>query len=107
MNFSYTPNSLAWQSRLQQFMDENVYPIEAHYTPDLLDGLKGKARAAGLWNLFLPHSSHLDEVEGKQSPTAVVFFVAVVHEALKNIRFHQHGQALFGLEPICIVGEVG
>ena len=58
MNFSYTPTSLAWQSRLQQFMDEFVYPIEAQYTPSLLEGLKAQARAAGLWNLFLPHSPH-------------------------------------------------
>ena len=58
MNFSHSPNSLAWQSRLQQFMDEFVYPIEAQYTPELLEDLKVKARAVGLWNLFLPHSPH-------------------------------------------------
>ncbi len=53
--------------RLNAFMDENVYPNEekidaqiaegdrwAH--PPLLEELKGRARAADLWNLFLPES---------------------------------------------------
>ena len=53
--------------RLNAFMDENVYPNEekidaqiaegdrwAH--PPLLEELKGRARTAGLWNLFLPES---------------------------------------------------
>jgi len=54
--------------RLQAFMDDHVYPAEAEFyaaiekaddrwqPPALLEDLKRKAQAAGLWNLFLPDS---------------------------------------------------
>jgi alkylation response protein AidB-like acyl-CoA dehydrogenase len=54
--------------KLAAFMDEHIYPNEAEMhrqhdslpdrwmVPPLLDELKKKARAAGLWNLFLPES---------------------------------------------------
>lgn len=53
-------------SRVQSFMAEHIEPIEADYLRELhslenrwvvlpiIDQLKAKARAAGLWNLFLP-----------------------------------------------------
>ena len=55
-------------ARLQAFMDENVYPNEAtfHHQLDaaadrwqpvpIVEELKKKAKAVGLWNLFLPES---------------------------------------------------
>ena len=50
-------------------MDEYIYPNEATYHRQIADGdrwqpvpiiedLKPKARAAGLWNLFLPESDY-------------------------------------------------
>jgi len=68
MHFDYTPKVQELQQRLQAFMDEYVYPNEATFTRQLNEGerwkviqiiedLKPKARAAGLWNLFLPESS--------------------------------------------------
>jgi acyl-CoA dehydrogenase len=55
-------------SRLTAFMDEHIYPNERKFdeqvaaspwTPTaIVEELKGKARAAGLWNLFLPDSEH-------------------------------------------------
>ena len=55
------------QQRLTGFMDEHIYPNEKLYyeqvragdrwqPPPLLEELKSKARACGLWNLFLPDS---------------------------------------------------
>ena len=69
MDFGYSPRTQELQARLNAFMAEHVYPaetawfeeIEAHtragkrWTPlQVIEQLKPKAHAAGLWNLFLP-----------------------------------------------------
>ncbi len=69
MDFSYSPRTQELQARLSAFMAEHVYPAEPHWyaeieantaagkrwTPlEVIEQLKPKARAAGLWNLFLP-----------------------------------------------------
>jgi acyl-CoA dehydrogenase len=69
MDFSYSPRTQDLQARLNAFMVEHVYPVEhvwfeeveantragRRWTPlQVIEGLKPKARAAGLWNLFLP-----------------------------------------------------
>jgi acyl-CoA dehydrogenase len=71
MDFSYSPRTVDLQARLQAFIAEHVLPAEPRFhaeieantaagrrwTPlQLIEGLKVKARAAGLWNLFLPDS---------------------------------------------------
>ncbi len=72
MDFSYSPRTQELQARLLRFMDENIYPAEGawwaeieantaagrRWTPlEVIEKLKPKARAAGLWNLFLPPSA--------------------------------------------------
>ncbi|MEQ1807199.1 MAG: acyl-CoA dehydrogenase family protein [Burkholderiaceae bacterium] len=72
MDFSYSPRTEALRKQLLRFMDEHIYPnepnivaeIEANtlagkrWTPlDTIEKLKPKARAQGLWNLFLPPSA--------------------------------------------------
>ena len=62
---------LELRERLTAFMTEHVVPNEKAYerallaqsgpefvVPALLEDLKNKARAQGLWNLFLPNSEH-------------------------------------------------
>lgn len=67
MNFEYTPKVTALLARLQAFMDAHIYPNEQAYYDFVhdqdnrwlewpgMEALKDKARAEGLWNLFLPH----------------------------------------------------
>ena len=76
MDFEYTPKVKAMQARLLAFMDEHIYPNEARYQQEIdanrakgnawlasqvIEELKPKARAAGLWNLFLPRSPRAPE----------------------------------------------
>jgi acyl-CoA dehydrogenase len=73
MDFSYSPRTQQLQQRLAAFMAEHVYPAEARYVAEIeantaagrrwtpvpvIEELKVKARAAELWNLFLPESEY-------------------------------------------------
>ena len=76
MDFAYTDKVKAMQAKLNAFMDEHIYPNEHRFHQEVLENrrkgnpwiptkiieeLKPKARAAGLWNLFLPHSKRAPE----------------------------------------------
>ena len=64
MNFDYSDKVKSLEQRLRAFMDEHIYPNEKRYYQEIerdrwvptkvIEELKPKARAAGLWNLFLP-----------------------------------------------------
>ena len=64
MNFEYSDKTKDFERRLLAFMDEHIYPNELRYyeetkrqqwqLTEIIEELKPKARAAGLWNLFLP-----------------------------------------------------
>ena len=66
MSFEFSAKSKDFQRRLLAFMDEHIYPNEARFHEEIeqnrwqptriMEELKPKARAAGLWNMFLPHS---------------------------------------------------
>ncbi len=69
MNFEYSDKVKDLQARVQAFMDEHVYPNEETFEEQVNDGdrwqptaiveeLKAKAKAEGLWNLFLPESEN-------------------------------------------------
>ncbi|MEP6723135.1 MAG: acyl-CoA dehydrogenase family protein, partial [Variovorax sp.] len=95
-----SPKTFELLQRLQQFFDQHIYPSEARYYEEmdgfrrqgnawqvspLIEELKPLARAAGLWNMFLPHAhrdvpaiSNLDyaplcEVMGRVSWSGEVF----------------------------------
>ncbi len=64
MNFAFSEKTMSLQRRLQDFLDEHIYSNEQRYEAEIernrwqptqiVEELKPKARAAGLWNLFLP-----------------------------------------------------
>ena len=65
VNFEFSEKTKDLQRRLQAFMDQHIYPNEQRFQEEIdgqrwkpaqvIEDLKPKARAAGLWNLFLPN----------------------------------------------------
>ena len=70
MNLELSDKAQDLRARLQDFMDEHVYPAEPvyvqqlrdsgemHFHPPVMEELKEEARRRGLWNLFLPDEEH-------------------------------------------------
>ena len=94
MDFEYSDKAKDFQRRLAAFMDAHIYPNERQYhdeieqqrwsAPRIVEDLKPKARADGLWNLFLPDDEHgagltnleyapLCEIMGRSAMAAEVF----------------------------------
>jgi acyl-CoA dehydrogenase len=65
VNFEFSDKTKELRRLLQAFMDEHIYPNERRFEEEIarerwrpspvIEELKPKARAAGLWNLFLPN----------------------------------------------------
>jgi acyl-CoA dehydrogenase len=74
MDFDFSPRQKEMAARVQAFMDEHVYPaVPTHHQQEaegerwkvipVVEELKAKARAAGLWNMFMPPHSGQTHVE--------------------------------------------
>ena len=73
MDFDLSPRVIELRDRVRAFMDEHVYPNEAgalrrstrrsRWTPDvaypaILIEIRERAKAEGLWNLFMPDDEY-------------------------------------------------
>jgi acyl-CoA dehydrogenase len=70
MDFELSPKVKEYQKQVTAFMDQYVYPIEKrvddemgehgkqHLEPPILKDVRAKAKAAGLWNLFIPDAEY-------------------------------------------------
>src|SRR6266853_6853069 len=100
MNFEPSARTLEWTTRLQHFMDQHVYPSVAeqarqekqyHWkTLPIAEELKARAKAAGLWNLFMPPSPPgecLDESFRFESPGLSNLEYAPLAEIMGRVRF--------------------
>ncbi len=75
MDFDFSEKQSHWQGRVRDFMNAHVVPAQARYKAELdagetrwkvlpvIEELKAKAKAEGLWNLFLPPNPGHDDAD--------------------------------------------
>src|SRR5215831_1200406 len=130
MHFEHSPKVKELQKRFVGFMHEHIYPNERTYHEQIAHGdrwqpvsiieaLKPKARAAGLWNLFLPESEHgagltnveyapLCEIMGRAAPFAPEVFNCSAPDTGNMevlVRYGTPAQRKEWLEPL-LAGEI-
>jgi acyl-CoA dehydrogenase len=128
VEFAYSDKVKRLEEKLRAFMDAHVYPNEAVYEaqvaasrweqPPIMEELKVKARAAGLWNLFLPGSEYgagltnleyapLCEIMGRSGIAPEVFNCAAPDTGNMEVieRYGSAEQKRRWLEPL-LAGEI-
>src|SRR6266446_706997 len=128
MHFELSEKTKELQQRLTAFMEEHIYPNEQRFYDEIqrerwlptriIEELKPKARAAGLWNLFLPHDDHgagllnleyapLCEIMGRSAMAPEVFNCAAPDTGNMEVlaRYGTPEQQERWLEPL-LAGEI-
>ena len=129
MDFEYSDKTKALMEPLTAFMEAHIYPNEKTYFAqidegerwrpvELVEELKPKARAAGLWNLFLPESEHgagltnleyapLCEIMGRSPMAPEVFNCSAPDTGNMEVltRYGTEAQKKRWLEPL-LAGEI-
>ena len=127
MDFEHGARAQEWIGRVGRFMDERVLPSQAEYwaqvrenparQPPVIETLKAEAKAAGLWNLFLPGEdgaglttleyAPLAEIMGRALWSAEVFNCAAPDTGNMEV-LHMYGspeQQARWLKPL-LAGEI-
>lgn len=77
MQFEHSSKTKELIAKVDRFLQDNLYPVESELQqsidnaenrwsiPPLLEDLKSRAKAEGLWNFFLPDSEHATNTEHK------------------------------------------
>ncbi len=134
MDFAFSPKTQDYAQRLREFIAEHVAPREAEYrrqnaantgtdwtrwqVPAVMEEWKTKARAAGLWNLFLPDATHgaglstleyapLAELMGRNEFTAEIFNCSAPDTGNMEVLHHfgSEAQKARWLSPL-LAGEI-
>ncbi|MEJ0059961.1 MAG: acyl-CoA dehydrogenase family protein [Terricaulis sp.] len=101
MNFEHSETAKHWIARVQRFMDEHVMPAVPTYEAQQHEGgrwkvipvveeLKVKAKAAGLWNMFMPPAPatpHVDDSFKFEGPTLSNLDYAPLAEIMGRVTF--------------------
>jgi len=111
MDFSLSPKATEYAEKLQAFMEKEVFPAEStyhsqreaffkagtpHKLPPIVEELKKKARAQGLWNLFLPHLDHGLSVTDYASLAEITGWSPIFEPVLKEMAITTSSTALSG-----------
>lgn len=132
MDFSLSPRAQSYVQRLSAFMQEHVLPAEPEYCaqvqnlpnwrswkqPPVMEILKAKARAAGLWNLFLPDREYgagltnveyapLAEITGRSAIAPEVFNCSAPDTGNMEVlvQYGSEAQKVRWLKPL-LAGEI-
>jgi acyl-CoA dehydrogenase len=129
MTFNQSDKSKILCDRLTTFMQENIYPNESRYHDEIkktrwqptqiIEELKPKARAAGLWNLFLPGDNEygggltnleyapLCEIMGRSEMAPEVFNCSAPDTGNMEVlaQYGSHEQKIKWLKPL-LNGEI-
>lgn len=102
MDFELTEKQAYWRNKVRDFMESNVRPRMADYKADQAEGgrwkviktieeEKAKAKAAGIWNLFMPPSNpnlqHVDDTFEFDGPGLTNLEYALCAEEMGRIEW--------------------
>jgi acyl-CoA dehydrogenase len=101
MHFEHSDQAKEWIGRVQKFMDDHIYPAVPTYEAQQKEGgrwkviqvvedLKAKAKAQGLWNMFMPPSAgapHVDDTFEFEGPRLTNLEYAPLAELMGRVGF--------------------
>ncbi len=101
MIFEHTEETKSWLARVKDFMDREIVPAIPTYEKQSYEGdrwkvipvvedLKKKAKAAGLWNMFMPPShghAHVDDTFEFEGPALSNVTYSAIAELLGRVGF--------------------